>query len=86
MRPVFAVVVFAKFAPFLLFAVDFVQPQPARFARRDAVVDLAVEGAVDGGEAVGQAHAVFAFKVFQFGAPAPGLSALVRPRAARFSR
>ena len=73
LRPVFAVIVFAKFAPFLLFAVDFVQPQPARFARRDAVVDLAVEGAVDGGKAVGQAHAVFAFKVFQFGVARAGV-------------
>ena len=66
-RPVFAVVSFAEFAPFLLFAVDFFQAEPARFARRDEFVDLAVEGAVDTGEALRQADAVFAFEVFQVG-------------------
>ena len=66
-RPVFAVVGFAEFAPFLLFAVDFFQAEPARFARRDEFVDLAVEGAVDTGEALRQADAVFAFEVFQVG-------------------
>ena len=66
-RPVFAVVGFAEFAPFLLFAVDFFQAEPARFARRDEFMDLAVEGAVDTGETLRQTDAVFAFEVFQVG-------------------
>ena len=67
LRPVVAVVGFAEFAPFLLFAVDFVQRQPARFARRDAVVDLAVKGTIDVRQGFRQADAVFAFEVFQVG-------------------
>ena len=67
LRPVVAVVGFAEFAPFLLFAVDFVQRQPARFTRRDAVVDLSVKGAIDVCQGFRQADAMFTFKVFQVG-------------------